>query len=94
MINSTIFPIIQKAVRTIYDMNGDKRAEHIEKLVESIQKTTMGLQHMLADINKNSEKLDEIEKHPAKLWGTVITAVLSAIGSGFAEFFVSSAAQS
>lgn len=54
MINSTNFPIIQKAIRTIYDMDGDKRVGHIEKLVESIQKTTVELQRMLAEINKNS----------------------------------------
>ena len=65
-----------------------KRVDHIEELVESVQKMTVELQHMRADINKNSEKLDEIEKRPAKLWGTIITAVLSALGGGFAGFLI------
>lgn len=65
-----------------------KRVDHIEELVESVQKMTVELQHMRADINKNSEKLDEIEKRPAKLWGTIITAVLSALGGGLAGFLI------
>ena len=46
-----------------------KRVDHIEELVESVQKMTVELQHMRADINKNSEKLDEIEKRPRKALG-------------------------
>ena len=65
-----------------------KRVDHIEELVESVQKMTVELQHMREDINKVSEKVDEIEKKPTKLWGTVVTAVLSALAGGLGTFLV------
>ena len=65
-----------------------KRVDHIEELVESVQKMTVELQHMREDINKVSEKVDEIEKKPAKLWSTVITAIISALAGGVGTLIV------
>lgn len=65
-----------------------KRVDHIEELVESVQKMTVELQHMREDINKVAEKVDEIEKKPAKNWQTIVTGLISAIVGGAGALFV------
>lgn len=65
-----------------------KRVDHIEELVESVQKMTVELQHMREDINKVAEKVDEIEKKPAKNWATVVTGLISALVGGFSGLMI------
>ena len=63
-----------------------KRLDHIEDLVQSVQKMTVEMQHMREDLNEITEKIDTIEKKPAKMWDTILTAVLSAFGGGIITF--------
>lgn len=65
-----------------------KRVDHIEELVESVQKMTIELQHMREDINKVAEKVDEIEKKPAKNWQTIVTGLISAVVGGAGALIV------
>ena len=65
-----------------------KRVDHIEELVESVQKMTVELQHMREDINKVAEKVDEIEKKPAKNWQTIVTGLISAVVGGAGTLIV------
>lgn len=65
-----------------------KRVDHIEELVESVQKMTVELQHMREDINKVAEKVDEIEKKPAKNWQTIVTGLISAVVGGAGALIV------
>lgn len=62
--------------------------DHIEELVESVQKMTVELQHMREDINKVAEKVDEIEKKPAKNWQTIVTGLISAVVGGAGALIV------
>lgn len=66
----------------------EKRLEDMQKAINNIQSLTVEMQHMRADLNKAVAKIDEIEDKPAKMWSTVVTAVLSAIGGGLAGFFI------
>lgn len=74
---------VESSVKSLH-----KRVDHIEELVDSVQKMTVELQHMREDINKISAKVDEIEKKPAKMWGTIITSLISALVGGFGTFIV------
>ena len=63
-----------------------KRLDHIEDLVQSVQKMTVEMTHMREDLNEIAEKIDTIEKKPAKMWDTILTAALSAVGGGVFTF--------
>lgn len=63
-----------------------KRIDHIEGLVESMQKMTVEMTHMRQELNKVVEAVENINNKPAKLWETMITAVLSACGGGIVTF--------
>lgn len=63
-----------------------KRLDHIEDLVQSVQKMTVEMQHMREDLNEIAENIETIEKRPVKMWDTIITAVLSALGGGIFTF--------
>ena len=65
-----------------------KRVDHIEELVESVQKMTVELQHMREDINKVAEKVDEIEKKPARNWQAIMTGLISAVVGGAGTLIV------
>ena len=49
-------------------------------LTLSVEKMAISMEAMLEEQKKQGQKLEELEKTPAKNWNTVKTAVLSAIG--------------
>ena len=59
-----------------------KRVDHIEELVESVQRIAIEVQHMREDLNSVSRTVDELEAKPAKRWDLLITALISAAVSG------------
>lgn len=72
-----------------------KRLDYHETLIEKMQEevnTTQRLlvemKHMREDINKIAEKVDEIEKKPAKNWQTIVTGLISAIVGGLGTLIV------
>ena len=46
----------------------------------AVEKMAMNMEQMLKEQMKQGERLEELEKTPAKKWNTVTTSILSAIG--------------
>ena len=65
-----------------------KRVDHIEELVESVQAMTVELQHMREDINRLGDKVEEMEKKPAKRWESVVAAIIGAFAGGSATMIL------
>lgn len=65
-----------------------KRVDHIEELVESVREMTIEIQHMREDLNRLSNKVDDIEQKPGQMWNTIIIAILGALGGGIGTFIV------
>ncbi|MBR5088459.1 MAG: hypothetical protein IK093_03440 [Ruminiclostridium sp.] len=65
-----------------------KRVDHIEELIESVQKMTVEIQHMREDLNCVAEKVENIESKPARNWDTLVSAVLGALAGGICTMIV------
>lgn len=68
--------------------NLHKRLDHIEELVESVQKMTVEMTHMREDLNTVTEKIEVIEQKPAKHWDALVSAVLGAFAGGLGTMMV------
>ena len=66
-----------------------KRVDHIEELVENVQRLTVEMQHMREDLNTIGEKVEQIEQKPAKRWDGLITSVISALSGGILGMLLS-----
>jgi len=53
--------------------------KEVNKITVSIERLTANIETMTDEIKRQGQRLDEIEKKPAKRWDVVITGALSAI---------------
>lgn len=58
----------------------EKALEQQNKLALAVEKMAINMESMLKEQKKQGERLEELEKVPAKKWNTVTTAILSALG--------------
>lgn len=63
-----------------------QRIDHIEGLVESVNKIGVEMQYMRTDLNKLVERMSDIESKPAKRLDTITVSIISAIISFVAGF--------
>ena len=54
--------------------------ENQNKLALAVEKLAINMETMLKEQQKQGERLEELEKVPAKNWNTVKASILSAIG--------------
>ena len=66
-----------------------KRVDHVELLVESVQKMTVEMQHMREDLNRMAAELTDMENKPAKRWETIVSALLGALAGGLGTMLLS-----
>ena len=66
-----------------------KRVDHIEELVETMQRMTVEIQHMREELNSVSTDVKELKSKPAKHWESIISAGISAIVGGGLGFLIS-----
>ena len=61
----------------------ESAVEQIAELVSSVKVLAANMENMAKEQAKQGERLEEIEKKPAKRWDVVITGALSAIVGAF-----------
>lgn len=53
--------------------------KEISRLTTSVEKMAVSMENMAVEQKKQGERLDEIEKKPAKHWEAVVTGIIAAI---------------
>ena len=66
-----------------------RRVDHIEELVENVHEMTVEVKHMREELNGVTTEVSELKSKPAKRWDVLITALISATGSGILGFVIS-----
>lgn len=77
------------------DNRQNKRIEIIEakqaqisELVASVQVLAVNVENIAKEINKQSQRLDEIEGIPKKRWETIVACVLTGLVGAAVTFFL------
>ena len=77
------------------DNRQNKRIERLEEgqmqiseLVASVQVLAVNVENIAKEINKQSQRLDEIEGIPKKRWETIVACVLTGLVGAAVTFFL------
>ena len=57
----------------------EEAVHEISRLTASVEKMAVSMEYMATEQKKQGDRLDEIEKKPAKHWEAVVTGILAAI---------------
>lgn len=71
----------------------EKAVMEINRLTVSIEKIVVNLDIMAKELQEQGQRLEEIEKKPAKRWDVVITGTISAIVGALMAALLSGAIQ-
>lgn len=57
----------------------ERGLQEISRITVNVERLATSVEQMAAELSKQGDRLDEIEKRPAKRWDVVITGAISAI---------------
>lgn len=57
----------------------ERGLQEISKITINVERLAVSVEQMAAELSRQGDRLDDIEKKPAKRWDVVITGAISAI---------------
>ena len=66
----------------------EAKQAQISELVASVQVLAVNVENIAKEINKQSQRLDEIEGIPKKRWETIVACVLTGLVGAAVTFFL------
>ena len=67
----------------------EKKQGEITEIVASVRELAVEMKNMTAEQKRTSERLDEIEKKPAKRWDAIVTGIIGAVVGAIGEAIMS-----
>lgn len=65
-----------------------RRLEEVEDITKSISKLANSMEHMATEQKKQGERLEKLEKIPAKRWESMIGTLITALAGGVFGYII------